>query len=64
MSDQPKVAGPYALPTEYDDLLPVSLHKSKKGEYYLLDRHNDSVAIFEPSLEIEDMERIVALINK
>jgi len=48
---------------EYDDLLPVCLHKGSDG-YWLLDRHNDSVAKFEPALEIEDMERIVALINR
>jgi hypothetical protein len=47
----------------YDDLLPVSLHKSKSGVYYLLDRHNDSIATFDPATELEDMQRIVALIN-
>lgn len=48
--------------TEYDDLLPVSLHKGADG-YWLLDRHNDSIAKFDGSLEIADMERIVKLIN-
>jgi len=47
---------------KYDDLLPVSLHESK-GDYYLCDRHNDEIAKFNPSVEIEDMWRIVSLIN-
>ena len=49
---------------EYDDLLPVSLHLSKSGDYYLLDRHNDELAVFGKMVEVEEMERIVALINE
>jgi hypothetical protein len=48
---------------EYDDVLPVSLHRSRGGVYYLLDRHNDELAKFSPTMEIEDMERIVELVN-
>jgi hypothetical protein len=48
----------------YDDLLPVSLYGSPLGAYYLVDRHNDEIAMFSPGLEIKDMERIVALINR
>jgi hypothetical protein len=49
---------------KYDDLLPVSLHKAHDGDYHLLDRHNDEIAIFSPAMEIEDMQRIVDLINE
>jgi hypothetical protein len=47
----------------YDELLPVSLHRANNGEYLLLDCHNDELAMFQPMLEIEDMERLVTLIN-
>lgn len=50
--------------TTYDDLLPVSLHQSQSGVYYLLDRHNDEIAKFGPAVEVEDMKRLVNLINK
>lgn len=49
---------------EYDDVLPVSLHHADNGTYFLLDRHNDELARFGLGVEIEDMERIVALINR
>jgi hypothetical protein len=48
----------------YDELLPVSLHRANNGEYLLLDCHNDELAMFQPMLEIEDMERLVTLINE
>jgi hypothetical protein len=51
------------MTAEYDDMLPVSLAGSQLGAYYLLDRHNDEIAMFSPGVELEEMERIVALIN-
>jgi len=48
---------------QYDDLLPVCLHQGSDG-YWLLDRHNDSIAKFDPAMEIKDMERLVTLINR
>jgi len=54
----------YSNPPKYDDLLPVCLHKANDGIYHLLDRHNDEIATFDRAIELEDMERIVALINK
>lgn len=47
----------------YDDMLPVSLFAGKDGSY-LLDRHNDVIATFDKMLEVEEMERIVKLINE
>jgi hypothetical protein len=50
--------------SEYDDLLPVSLYHDKdRNAYHLLDRHNDELAEFGGMVEVEEMERIVALIN-
>lgn len=48
---------------EYDDLLPVSLLKCNDGYYRLLDRHNDQLATFGAAVEVEEMERIVSLVN-
>ena len=48
---------------EYDDLLPVCLHSGADG-YWLLDKHNDVIAKFNGAVEVEDMERIVTLINR
>jgi len=48
---------------KYDDMLPVSLHRDKLGQWHLLDRHNDEVATFDPAIEKEDMDRIVAGVN-
>jgi predicted esterase YcpF (UPF0227 family) len=50
-------------PREYDDLLPVNLHRAKDGQYHLLDRHNDEIATFDRAVELEDMQRIVTAIN-
>jgi hypothetical protein len=50
--------------SNYDELLPVSLHQTNDGEYLLLDRHNDELATFQPLLEVEEMKRLVALINE
>lgn len=49
--------------SQYDDLLPVSLYQAMDLRYHLLDRHNDEIALFDPHVEIEDMERIVRYIN-
>jgi hypothetical protein len=49
---------------KYDDLLPVCLHQAKSGEWYLLDRHNDEIARFDPTVEIEDMKRLVRACNQ
>lgn len=46
----------------YDDILPVSLFMGKDGSY-LLDLHNDVIATFDKMLEVEEIERIVKLIN-
>ena len=49
---------------DYDDLLPVSFFITKDLKYLLLDRHNDLIATFEPSLEPEDCQRLVDRINR
>jgi len=43
---------------KYDDMLPVSV---MGGDF--LDRHNDRIATFEPTVEIEDRARIVRAVN-
>lgn len=48
---------------KYDDLLPVSIHQDKLGQWHMLDRHNDEIATFDPAIELKDMQRIVKAIN-
>lgn len=48
----------------YDDMLPVCRFTTKRGERLLLDRHNDLIATFDPSIEEADIERIVHAINR
>jgi hypothetical protein len=48
---------------KYDDLFPLCLHQAKDGQWHILDRHNDEVAIFTLHLELGDMRRIVDLAN-
>lgn len=50
--------------SNYDDLLPVSLHQTKDYDLLILDRHNDVVATFDAARETEECQRIIDLINR
>lgn len=61
MNQESRKAG--KVTAEYDDLLPACLHQDKSGQWHLLDRHNDEIATFDRAVEVEDMDRLLALIN-
>lgn len=52
------------LADPYDDVLPVALDVASDEAMYLLDRHNDVLAVFDLTCDPAVARRIVELINR